>query len=77
MLTGKFSLKFHQKLTKLQAKIQISWSSEISAQQPNGLAILQIVSCLFVCFDLGFQISNPVINYRPDPSYMSHMEARE
>ena len=31
---------------------------------------------LFVCFDLGFQISNPVIEYRPDPSCMSYMEAR-
>ena len=26
--------------------------------------------------DLGFQISNPVIHYRPDPSCMSNMEAR-
>ena len=29
---------------------------------------------LFVCFDLGFQISNPLIEYRSDPSCMS-MEA--
>ena len=28
------------------------------------------------CFDLGFQISNPVIEYRPDPSCMSYMEVR-
>ena len=31
---------------------------------------------LIVCFDLGFQISNPVIKYRPNPSCMSYMEAR-
>ena len=30
----------------------------------------------FVCFDLGFQISNPVIKYWLDPSCMSYMEAR-
>ena len=30
--------------------------------------------CLF-CFDLSFQISNPVIEYRPDPSCISYMEA--
>ena len=32
---------------------------------------------LFDCFDLGFQVSNrnPVIEYRPDPSCMSYMEA--
>ena len=28
------------------------------------------------CFDLGFHISNPVIEYRLDPSCMSYMEAR-
>ena len=28
-----------------------------------------------VCFDLGFQIINPVIEYHPDPSCMSCMEA--
>jgi len=32
---------------------------------------------LFVCFDLGFHTSNPVIKYRPDASCMSHMEARQ
>ena len=31
--------------------------------------------CLFVRFDLGFQISNPVIEYQPDPSCMSYMDA--
>ena len=31
---------------------------------------------LFVCFDLGLQISNPVIEYQSDPSCMSYMEAR-
>ena len=30
----------------------------------------------FVCFYLGLQISKPVIKYWPDPSCMSHMEAR-
>ena len=30
--------------------------------------------CLF-CFDLGFQISNPVIEYQPITSCMSYMEA--
>ena len=30
--------------------------------------------CLF-CFDLDFKISDPVIEYRPDPSCMSYMEA--
>ena len=29
---------------------------------------------MFVCFDLGFQISNPVIEYLPDPSCMSYMD---
>ena len=29
---------------------------------------------LFIFFDLGFQISNPVIKYQPEPSCMSHME---
>ena len=31
---------------------------------------------LFVCFDLGFHTSNPVIKYQPDASCMSYMEAR-
>ena len=30
----------------------------------------------FVCFDLGFHTSNPVIKYRSDASCMSYMEAR-
>ena len=34
-----------------------------------------IVFC-FVCFDLGFHISNPIIEYQPDPSDMSNMGAR-
>ena len=29
----------------------------------------------FVCFDLEFKISNPVIKYQYDPSCMSFMEA--
>ena len=32
---------------------------------------------VFFCFDLGLQISNPVIKYQPDPSCMSQMEALE
>ena len=28
------------------------------------------------CFELGFQISNPVIEYRHDPSCMSYKEVR-
>ena len=31
---------------------------------------------MFVCFDLGFHNSNPVIKYRHDATCMSYMEAR-
>ena len=33
-----------------------------------------LINCILIrcfCFDLGFQISNSVIEYRPDLSYMS------
>ena len=35
-----------------------------------------MVYLLFICFDLGFHTSNPVIKYRADVSCMSYMEAR-
>ena len=45
-------------------------------QERKKLFNLIVMQLVFFCFDLGFQISNPVIKYQPDPSCMSHMEAR-
>ena len=48
----------------------------ISSENVVLCAAYEVERLHFVCFDLGFQISNPVIEYQPDPSCMSYMEAR-